>query len=103
MNWVEYWVGHCWMRGWQSIGGAFRIWGDLMGGNYKDYDLPRTVEDPEAECIEWFWWSLGEDTVYSKEFLEYLMQIAEDVKSGKVKTYSMDEVMEDLKGGSNDI
>lgn len=98
MNWFDYWIGHCWMTGWQSIRGSYRIWADLMGGNYKDYALPRTVEDPETECLSWFWWSLGEDNVYSKEFLEYLIQIADDVRTGKAKTYSMDEVMEELKG-----
>ena len=85
------------MTGWQSIGSAFRIWADLMGSNYKDYALPRTAEDPEAECIEWFWASLGEDEVYSKQFLEYLMQMADDVMTGKVKTYPMEDVMAELK------
>ena len=98
MNWFDYWIGHCWMTGWQSIRGSYRIWADLMGGNYKDYDLPRTVEDPEAECIEWFWGSLGEDETLPKAFLEYLIQMAEDVRTGKVKTYPLDEVMEELKG-----
>jgi hypothetical protein len=86
------------MTGWQSIRGSYRIWADLMGGNYEDYDLPRTVEDPEAECIEWFWGSLGEDETLPKAFLEYLIQMAEDVRTGKVKTYPLDEVMEELKG-----
>jgi hypothetical protein len=85
------------MRGWQSIGGAFRIWGDLMGGNYKDYGILEE-DDPLTECLSWFWASLNEDDVYDKEFLEYLMQLADDVDTGKVKTYSLDEVMEDLKG-----
>ena len=85
------------MTGWQTIGSAFRIWADLMGSNYEDYALPRTVEDPEAECIEWFWVSLGEDEVYPKEFLEYLMQMAEDVLAGKVKTYPMEDVLAELK------
>ena len=98
MNWFDYWIGHCWMTGWQSIRGSYRIWADLMGGNYEDYDLPRTVEDPEAECIEWFWGSLGEDETLSKAFLEYLIQMAEDVRTGKEKTYSLNEVMEELKG-----
>ena len=97
LNWWEYWIGHCWMTGWQSIGGAFRIWADLMGSNYKDYALPRTVEDPEQECISWFWGTLGEDEVYPKEFLEYLLQMVDDIDSGKVKTYPMDEVMEEMK------
>ena len=97
LNWWEYWIGHCWMTGWQSIRGAFRIWADLMGSNYKDYALPRTVEDPEKECIEWFWVTLGEDEVYPKFFLEELLQMCADIDSGKVKTYPMEDVMENLK------
>jgi hypothetical protein len=97
MNWWQYWIGHCWMTGWQTIGINFRVWGDLMGSSYANYDLPRTVEDPEAECIEWFWAGLNEDDVYPKEFLEYLMQMVEDIELGKVETYSFEEVMENLK------
>ena len=97
LNWWEYWIGHCWMTGWQSMRMTFRIWADLMTSNYENYALPRTVEDPEAECAEWFWASLNEDDVYDKEFLEYLMQMVEDVELGKVETYSMDEVMDKLK------
>ena len=74
-----------------------------MKSNYEDYALPRTVEDPLQECIEWFWASLNEDDVYPKEFLEYLHQLAEDVESGKVKTYSMDEVMEHMKEWGEDL
>ena len=91
LNWWEYHIGHCWMTGWQTIGDTFRIWADLMGSNYEDYALPRTVEDPEAECISWFWGTLGEDEVYPKEFLEYLMQMADDVMTGKVETVPLDE------------
>jgi hypothetical protein len=90
LNWWEYWVGHCWMTGWQSIHGAFRIWRDLMTDNYADYNLLSSVEDPFTECYEWFWVSLGEDNVYPKEFLEYLMKLADDVKTGKEKVYPMD-------------
>jgi len=73
-----------------------------MRSNYDDYALPRTVEDPLQECIEWFWVSLNEDDVYPKEFLEYLMQMVEDIDSGKVKTYSLEEVMEHMKEWSED-
>ena len=97
LNWWEYWIGHCWMTGWQSIRGTFRIWADLMGSNYDNYALPRTVEDPEQECLEWFWVSLGEDETYPKEFLEHLLQMVDDIETGKEKTYSMDEVMDKLK------
>ena len=97
LNWWEYHIGHCWMTGWQTIGDAFRIWADLMCSNYENYALPRTAEDPEAECISWFWGTLGEDEVYPKEFLEYLMEMAEDVRTGKVETFPMEDVMKELK------
>lgn len=90
LNWWEYWIGHCWMTGWQSIHGAFRIWRDLMTDNYKDYAL-LDDDDPYQECYQWFWVSLGEDETYPKFFLEELMQMAEDVESGKVKTYPLTE------------
>jgi len=90
MNWWEYWIGHCWMTGWQSIRGAFRIWADLMGSNYKDYALLKN-DDPEQECLEWFWVSLGEDECYPKEFLEYLMQMVDDIETGKEKVYPLEE------------
>ena len=97
MNWFEYWIGHCWMTGWQSIRSNFRVWADLMGSNYENWNLLSTVEDPEQECLEWFWASLNEDDVYPKKFLEYLMQMVEDIELGKVETYPMDEVMDRLK------
>jgi hypothetical protein len=101
LNWWEYWIGHCWMTGWQSIRGAFCIWADLMGSNYKDYSLLKD-DDPEIECVEWFWGTLGEDECYPKEFLEYLMQLADDVATGKEKVYPLDEDffdrMKDLVG-----
>jgi hypothetical protein len=91
LSWFDYYFSHCWMTGWQSIGDAFRIWADLMGSNYDNYALPRTVEDPEKECIEWFWATLGEDEVYPKEFLEYLLQMCADIDSGKVETFPLTE------------
>jgi hypothetical protein len=90
LNWWEYWIGHCWMTGWQSIRGAFRIWADLMGSNYKDYALLKD-DDPEQECIEWFWVALGEDECYPKEFLEYLMKMVDDIETGKEELIPMDE------------
>lgn len=79
------------MTGWQSIRSTFRIWGDLLSSRYDGYALLRD-DDPEAECIDWFWASLNEDDVYPKEFLEYLIQMAEDVQSGKVKTYPIEDI-----------
>jgi hypothetical protein len=102
LNWWEYWIGHCWMTGWQSISMTFRIWSDLMTSNYDGYALMKE-DDPETECVEWFWASLNEDDVYPKEFLEHLMQMVEDVELGKVETYPMDEVMERVKKWSDEV
>lgn len=96
LNWWEYWIGHCYMTGWQSIRSNFRMWGDLMGSNYEGYGL-LTEDDPYTECVEWFWVSLNEDDVYPKKFLEELLQICADIDSGKEKVYPMDDVMENLK------
>jgi len=90
LNWWEYWIGHCWMTGWQSIRGSFRIWSDLMTGNYKDYAL-MWYDDPYEECLDWFWGSLGDDDTLPKEFLEHLMQMAEDVRTGKEELIPADE------------
>ena len=92
MNWWDYWIGHCWMTGWQSIRMNFRVWGNLMGSNYEGFSILSSVDDPEAECIEWFWVGLNEDDVYPKEFLEYLMQMVDDIETGKEKLIPMDEV-----------
>ena len=91
MNWWQYWIGHCWMTGCQSIRMNFRIWANLMTSDYDGYALPRTVEDPEQECIEWFWVGLNDDDVYPKEFLEYLMQMVDDIETGKEKVVPLDE------------
>ena len=96
MNWWEYWIGHCWMTGWQSIRHNFRMWSDLMGSNYEGYALLKE-DDPEAECLNWFWTSLVEDDVYSKEFLEYLIQMVDDIETGKEKLIPMDDVLTNLK------
>ena len=74
----------------------FRIWANLITSDYDGYAL-LNEDDPESECIDWFWASLNEDDVYSKEFLEYLMQLAEDVETGKEKLIPMDGVMNQLK------
>lgn len=90
LNWWEYWIGHCWMTGWQSIRHNFRMWADLMGSNYDGYALFKE-DDPEGECLDWFWVSLNEDDTYPKEFLEGLMQMAEDVRTGKEEVVLLDE------------
>ena len=72
-SWVHQWIYN------------FKIWADLMTNNYKAYANPYG-ESPEQECYEWFWASISMDDTLSKEFLEYLYQMVDDINSGKVKT-----------------
>ena len=90
MNWWQYWIGHCWMTGWQSIGMNFRMWADLVTGNYQNYAL-LSDDDPFTECYEWFWASLNEDDTYPREFLEELQQIVDDIENGKMELIPADE------------
>lgn len=104
MNWWDYWIGHCWMTGWQTIRSNFRVWADLMGSNYDNWNILSDVDDPEAECLEWFWVGLNEDDVYPREFLEYLMKMVDDIETGKEKVYPMDEdFMNRLKDLTKDV
>ena len=81
------------LRAWvQSWTYNFRIWADLMTNNYEMYANPYG-ESPERECYEWFWASINIDDIYTKEFIEDIMQKMKDVKSGKVKTYPLDDVL----------
>jgi uncharacterized membrane protein len=61
-----------------------------MTSNYDGYALMKE-DDPESECLEWFWASLNEDDVYPKEFLEYLMQMVDDIETGKEKVVPLDK------------
>ena len=73
-----------------------------MGNNYEGYALLKE-DDPLEQCILYFWDSL-EDEIYPKEFLEHLMQLADDVRSGKEEVIPMDEnFMERLKELVEDV
>jgi len=94
MNWFDYYFSHCWMTGWQTISMSFRNWRDLLTGNYKDYAL-MFYDDPYEECYSCFWTYLGDDDTLPKEFLEYLMQMVDDIDTGKAKTYPLTEDLAD--------
>ena len=103
MNWWDYWINHCWMTGWQTIRYNFRVWTNLITSDYGGYALMKE-DDPEAECLEWFWVGLNDDDCYPKEFLEYLMQMVDDIETGKQKVYPMDEnFMNRLKDLTKDV
>ena len=48
------------------------------------------------QCILFFWDSL-EDEIYSKSFLESLLQMVDDINTGKEEVIPIDNVMENLK------
>lgn len=103
MSLWDYYIGHCWMTGWQSIRHNFITWMDLVWfeDNQKHYTLLKD-DVPFEQCYVEFWFSLNDDDVYPKEFLESLMQMADDVETGKVKTVpftrEMFDKLDDLVG-----
>lgn len=96
MTWTHYITKHLIPTWFRSFNDNFRMWRDLVTSNYENYVLLKD-DDPYQECYEWFWASINLDETYSKEFLEYLQQMVDDIDTGKVKTYSLDEVMEELR------
>ena len=89
LSWLEYIWFSCLQQGWYNCWYAYKNWADLMGNNYQDYAL-LPEDDPLDLCILYFWDSL-EDEIYPKFFLEELLQMVEDVDTGKVKTYPLTE------------
>jgi len=95
LSWVEYILFSCIQQGWMDCWYSFQNWADLMGNNYAEYALLKD-DDPLEQCILYFWDSL-EDDIYPKEFLESLMQMVDDVDTGKILTYPMEDVILELK------
>jgi hypothetical protein len=102
LSWFEYIWNSCIIQGWANFYYAFKNWADLMGNNYQEYALLKD-DDPLEMCILYFWDSL-EDEIYPKEFLEHLLQLSDDVRTGKEEVIPMDEVfMNRLKDLVNDV
>ena len=101
LSWFEYIWNSCILQGWYNFGCAFRNWADLMGNNYEGYGILEEDDDLEW-CIDYFWESL-EDDIYPKEFLEHLLQLSDDVRTGKEKVIPMDDVIERLKDLVKDV
>ncbi len=60
-----------------------------MGDNYQEYAL-LVSDDPLEQCILYFWDSLEEE-IYPKHFLESLLQMVDDIETGKEKVVPLDE------------
>jgi len=103
LSWVEYYITHVFLTGFQTFNNNFVIWRDLITGDYEKYKLLKD-DDAYQECYDWFWSSINLDETYPKFFLEELMQMADDVATGKVKTVpftkdmfdDLDELVGDL-------
>ena len=94
MSWWDYWIGHRWFTGWQSIKHSFQNWGDLMTGNWKDYGV-MLYDDPYEACLDNFWYCLGDDDTLPKEFLEHLQEMVDQFDRGELEVIPYD--VEDLK------
>jgi len=96
MNWWDYWVGHCWMTGWTSMYYNFHTWMDLVWfeDNQKHYAILKD-DDPFEQCYLTFWYDLGADDIYPKDFLEYIMKMAEEAKNGEVELIPLPETFFD--------
>ena len=101
MSWIEYIFTHLIPTWFQSFNENFVMWRDLVTGDYEKYKLLKD-DDAYQECYDWFWSSINLDETYPKFFLEELMQMADDVKTGKVKTVpftkDMFDELDDLVG-----
>lgn len=89
LSWFEYYWNSCILQGWMNCWYAFKNWADLMGDNYQEYAL-LVSDDPLEQCILYFWDSL-EDEIYPKHFLDSLLQMVDDIETGKEKVIPIDE------------
>lgn len=102
MNLVDYYCKHVIPTGWRTFGSAFRVWKDLMTGNYADYAL-LAEDDPLTECLGWFWVILGEDDVYPKAYLEELQELVRRIDANEVDLVpfeSIEGLLEDFNDGT---
>ena len=90
LSWIEYYWNSCIIQGWYNCWYSFKNWSDLMGNSYQDYALLAS-DDPLEQCILYFWDSL-EDEIYPKHFLDSLLQMVDDIETGKEKVIPIDEV-----------
>ena len=96
MSWMEYIFTHLIPTWFQSFNDNFVMWRDLITENYEPYKLLKD-DNSEQECYDWFWSSINLDETYPKSFLESLLQMVDDINTGKEKVIPMDAVMANLK------
>ena len=90
INPVSYYINHCLIQGWRNVGYAFDTWSRVIRSDYSGYDVfdntkyPYTQEEKVRSTYQDFWDCL-EDDIYSKEFLEYILGLCEEVENGTAK------------------
>jgi hypothetical protein len=103
MSWFDYVFLHLVPTAFQTFNNNFVMWRDLITGDYEKYKLLKD-DDAYQECYDWFWCSINLDETYPKFFLEELLQMADDVATGKVKTVPFTKDMfDDLKDLVGDL
>ena len=96
MSWVEYIFTHLVPTAFQTFNNNFVMWRDLITGDYEKYKLLKD-DDAYQECYDWFWCSINLDETYPKFFLEELLQMVDDIDTGKEKVYPIGKnILEDL-------
>ena len=96
MTYFNYITNHLlpsWVNSWTY---NFKIWADLMTNNYEPYANPY-AESSAQECYEWFWAAISMDDTYSKDYLESLYKMMDDIDTGIVKTIPAHEFLGKMK------
>lgn len=84
MTQIDYIFGHLfptWLSTWRY---NFKVWADLVTGNYEAYACP-WGDNAEQECYEWFWTSINLDDTYTKSFLENLQKTIDLIDKGEIE------------------
>ena len=103
MTYFEYFftqVVTTWIESWNS---NFRIWSDLMTGNYEPYALLED-DDPYQECYDLFWTAINLDEILEKDFVEDLYQMIDDINEGKVELlpFDLEKELQDLTNNTKE-
>lgn len=103
MNVASYYWNHVIPTGFQTFLSAFKVWCDLIKGNYDKYSFLLHDEDPYTECREWFWFYLNNDQILPREFLEKLQDLINGIDTGKVNLSSFSTINDFLKESDGDV
>jgi hypothetical protein len=95
ISYFEYIFTHCLPTGFSNFKLAISLWFKLLQGDYSDYQIynsriSKYSENELFEMLRYDFWDTLEDDVLDKEFLEYLIQLKEEVNLGELETVPWD-------------